>query len=407
MIKINLSSGDFIEVNGVRVFNGFPYLMTRLTRGFYHIILLPSSWSEFTLHLFANFQFLANQLDSYLMINKHEIYYYSVKGQDPINIEWVTTPPAAELYFCGRLYPVGRKFFFGNRKLEDQELILKDKPLIRHLINQLENYTPDPELISRKARLIRLVQAQLDSGRYVEIDDRVLGGKKPNEKELISLSGYYLEKPRKDITESLENQYKVPSGLIKCKTCGSYKGRALYPDVKKPKYVVPVQCLCENHNRCARCGETFIAQKLNSNYFGSYMRGIIHFSGYRALGHVCDDLELKTQPPSNYINLPAGERELKRLEHYTDEALVALYNRETMITSGWVSARGVFLSALTKTFKLRGIDISQITNKRGGFIFGPYNYGVLFGKKVINMRYLVRNPEDPGERYDPQVIPFY
>jgi|GEM_PF-3063755 len=388
MIKINLSE-DFIEVQGVRVFNGFPYLMTDLTNGFYHIILLPSSWSKLTLHIFAHLQVWANQLDSYLMLNKNQFIRFSCRGPESIKDDWVNSPPAAELYFCGRLYP------FGGRLYPAFEI------------------PEDPDLISREVRLIRLVQAQLDSGRYVEIDGRALGGRKPNEEELKSLFGYYMDKLHDEIMPGWGDDYKIPLGTIKCEKCGWCKGHALYPDETRPEYVVPVHCKCENNNRCARCGERLYSFKLNSNCFYHFRVGIIHFSGYRALGHVCDDLKQKVQIENNDEksnsqeekdkNMTLATSYLELFETCSDEHLVQIYNGETMCY-GWVSARGVFLKCLLKTFLSRRIDISQITNKSGGFLFGHHNFGVLFGKKVINMRYLVRDPEDPGVSCDPQVV---
>lgn len=360
-------AGDFIEVKGVKVYNGFPYLMTELTPGFYHIILLPSRWKKKKLHRLAHSQVKANQLVSYLMINKNEFHRYSAESQNSIKAEQVDTPPAAELYFCGRLYPA-------------------------------ENIPETSELIARKKNLIKLVQAQLDSGRYVEIDERALGGKKPDEEELKELSGYYFKKPQNEIPRLCEDDYKVPAGLIECEKCRWYKGRALYPNATNPRYVVPVLCRCEDNTppaRCARCGEILYHYRLNSNYFSHIREGIVHFSGYRALGHVCKGFQTDYSRPQ--------KSEQDRFKPYSDEYLVELYNHETM-KPGWVFARGIFLARLTREFLSRGIDISQIINESGGFLFGHRNFGVLFGKKVINMRYLVRMPDDPGISRDPQVM---
>jgi len=314
---------DFIEVQGVRVFNGFPYLMTDLANGFYHIIPLPSRWSKEKLLNFAQLQVKANQLVSYLMLKKNEFFRILPVSPESIQIHKVDVPPAAELYFCGRLYPA----------LEIPQ---------------------DRELKARNERITRVVQELLDSGRYVEISIEARGGRQATDEELKSLSGYYTDKSR-------GFDYKIPLGLIECEKCGHWRGHCLYRN-----HVIPVHCECENNNRCARCGKELYRYKLNSN---NYFQFLCHVSPYRALGHVCEDL------------------------NDSDEYLVSIYNRETTC-SGWVWARGDFLDKLRKKFIERGIDISQIVNSSGGFTFGFCNFGVLFRKKVINMRYLVRYPDD-------------
>jgi hypothetical protein len=47
-----------------------------------------------------------------------------------------------------------------------------------------------------------------------------------------------------------------------------------------------VHCRCENHNRCARCGEQLAKRRLNANYYRESDRQIWHV-GTRRVIRIC------------------------------------------------------------------------------------------------------------------------
>jgi len=51
--------------------------------------------------------------------------------------------------------------------------------------------------------------------------------------------------------------------------------------------VMTVHCLCDNGNRCARCGGRLSKRKLNANYYKPADGNIWHVPGFSALSHQC------------------------------------------------------------------------------------------------------------------------
>jgi hypothetical protein len=63
------------------------------------------------------------------------------------------------------------------------------------------------------------------------------------------------------------------------------------PESELRRQVMRVHCRCENHNRCARCGEQLAKRRLNANYYRESDRQIWHVPGFRGLSHRCRSLD--------------------------------------------------------------------------------------------------------------------
>ncbi|HOE14864.1 MAG TPA: hypothetical protein PLL62_08575 [Candidatus Saccharicenans sp.] len=82
--------------------------------------------------------------------------------------------------------------------------------------------------------------------------------------------------------------------------------------------------------------------------------------------------------------LTYGQEIRERFKQVSDFELVEIFNQQTLCY-GWGSNRATYLSELRQEFLRRGIDISEITNKTGGFNFGESNLAILDGKKVVRV----------------------
>lgn len=240
----NLVSGELVNVEGVEVFNGFPYLMTYLVRSFYHLILFPDTWSRDFLFKLAKLQAAQNKLDTFLVLNDTTFIYFPGRNSD--NHRFLKKPPVWGRMISRRLQPV----------------------------------YPIPEDLDLKARNDKWQKIEEDS-----IDDGFIygdstkGGRQATPQALEQLKGF--------------NDDGVPTGLYECNQCGFYKGTCLDPSPCFPGLKVKVHCRCENDNKCARCGQPLSQFRLNANYYDQKTRSIWYVPGFTALNHVCPDLAKK------------------------------------------------------------------------------------------------------------------
>jgi hypothetical protein len=156
-----------------------------------------------------------------------------------------------------------------DRLLTSHELIA-DETLLRSkeaLETALANYVQLRSEIVREKGLPRPAQ-------YL-FGDLTKGGRPAAPEELGSLSGL--------------QPGNVPMGLSQCGRCGGWKGQCLDPDPSFKGWVMPVHCLCDNHNRCARCGEQLYQYRLNANYFEVEDGQIWHVPGFCGLNHRCSN----------------------------------------------------------------------------------------------------------------------
>jgi hypothetical protein len=79
----------------------------------------------------------------------------------------------------------------------------------------------------------------------------------------------------------------VPADLTRCKHCEDWRGKCLDTSPKLKNWVVPVECFCENDNRCACCGQLFYRRKLNANFYRQADGQIYQVAGFTALAHRC------------------------------------------------------------------------------------------------------------------------
>lgn len=239
MPKHNPKQSPFTYIKDVVAFAGFPYIMTYVVPYFYHIILLPESWSLKTMLDMAELQARRNRLDTWLVFSKEDIVKFPAYGE----LELVTAPPVAKI-------------------------ILSDKLLPAYDIPE------DEELKRRKALLNKVIEEIKQRGGYV-FGDLSKGGRRPDWNEIRDLSGF--------------QPNGIHKGLEQCPKCGYYRGECL-DRIKLPMYlpmVVKVHCLCENDNLCARCAEPLYKYKLNANYYETETRTIWHVPGFCAFDHSC------------------------------------------------------------------------------------------------------------------------
>jgi hypothetical protein len=221
-------------------FDGFPYLVTRIGHTpLRHIALLPADWPPERLLEIGRRQVLANRLDTGLCLGRAAAVYLDADG-----VERSST-----------ILPWG-------------------VPLMDRL--ELPEAIPvTPELTARRARLEEFVERHRCKGYLV--GDGLGGGRQASEEDLRRLAG--------------RDEQGVPRGLILCKVCGSFRGEYLAPwgefDGVRAPAVVSVHCICQNHNRCARCGRTLAPRRLSA-YSCRYPRaGVVYLAAYAGLGHRC------------------------------------------------------------------------------------------------------------------------
>ena len=132
----------------------------------------------------------------------------------------------------------------------------------------------DPEsadLRARTARLNAMLDAQPTQGAF--FGDLTKGGRPATPDELRSLRGFPPD--------------GTPRGLQRCRRCGDWAGTCLDASEVFAGLVMTVHCRCDNHNRCARCGDLLAERRLNANFYDPGDRSIWHVPGFEAFGHQC------------------------------------------------------------------------------------------------------------------------
>ncbi len=236
-----LNKDHFLTVDGVEIFDGFPYLMTYLVRDVYHVSLLPSSWTKFKYLQLAQTQAMVNQLEMFLILSEKEIIRFSAAG----HFEFQTTPPTSEIFFA-------------------------------HQLKLAWDVPDDLDLLLRSKKLDEVLKEIVEIGGYV-FGNLFKGGRPATPIEELQLKGF--------------DDNGIPSGLFKCPDCGFFRGTCFDPSPVFEGLVMKVHCLCENNNRCARCGEPLFRFKLNANYYDEKERSIWYVPGFAGLSHVCSDLK--------------------------------------------------------------------------------------------------------------------
>lgn len=233
----------FTVINGVRVFSGFPYLMTFVVKSFYHFILLPKTWSLETMLEMAELQARRNRLDTWFVFDPDNILKFP--AYEPP--ELVPAPPAWSILWTDRLRPA--------REIPEDE-----------------------DLKRRKAQTNEIIENIKKRGGYV-FGDLMKGGRQPNEREIRELTGF--------------QPNGVHKGLEQCPKCGYYRGECIDNNPAHRGLLMKVYCPCENDNLCARCCQPLAEYKLNANFYSIKDKGIWHVPGFEAFNHKCPDLKEK------------------------------------------------------------------------------------------------------------------
>lgn len=222
-----------------RAFGGFPYLATRLVSSLFHIILLPRDWPlEHVLGLgLAQRQAMANHLPTYLVLARDLCVYFREDGQA---YRWSEIP--------------------------------RDGYLTWEKLAPVDPIPESPDLSARRLELTLFEEAQHQgSGTATILGDITKGGRLPTPDEEDRLVGTHAD--------------VVPRRLLPCPVCGEWRGECF--DTLCQELVVTVCCVCQNDNRCARCGELLYERRLSANYFDLADRKIWHVPGFSGLHHRC------------------------------------------------------------------------------------------------------------------------
>jgi hypothetical protein len=208
------------------VFDGFPYVVTRVVPSLHHILLLPGDWELERLLAFAHKQVLANRLPTCLVLAKDVCAYF----RENSSVCQSSDVPGGVAISSGKLQPV--------------------EPI------------PDSgEIAIRRMKLILREEAQFSrEGTTMIMGDLTKGGRCPTPEEEERLAGMHAD--------------GVPKGLLPCHCCGEWRGECL--DTFCRQLVVRVHCVCENDNRCTACGQLLHSRKLNSNSFDLVDKTVWH-----------------------------------------------------------------------------------------------------------------------------------
>ena len=221
-------------------FDGFPYLVTRIGHTpLRHIALLPAGWSFDRQAEAVRRQVRANRLDTCLCTGPASAVFVDADGT-----EFAASP------VCWGMPVIGA--------------IALPEPL-----------ASTPELLARQAALEAFARRNPASGYLV--GDGLEGGQRATPGEVRRLSG--------------RDEDGIPRELRRCARCGAFRGDYLAVRGEgngdpRPR-VVPVHCHCENHNRCARCGEPLAEWRLSSYFFAEADRAVRYLAAYAGLGHRC------------------------------------------------------------------------------------------------------------------------
>jgi hypothetical protein len=221
-------------------FDGYPYLVTRIGhRALRHMAVLPTDWSRARLIDLARGQAQANRFETCLCLGPSEAIYFRPDGISDVAL------------FIPTGLPVGERLAL------------------------IESFPPTEEVESRR-RDLRAHADRLMPGGYI-VGDGLEGGRHATPEEIDRLTP--------------DERDGVPCGLTRCTTCGWFAGECLAlngeGDGDLTPRVIRVHCLCENHNRCAGCGESLAKWRLSAYHFDESEGGVRYAAAYMAFSHRC------------------------------------------------------------------------------------------------------------------------
>ncbi len=221
-------------------FDGYPYLVTRIGHGaLRHMAVLPADWPRERLRDLARRQAEANRLETCLCLGPSDAVFFTPDGEA---VESAIMP-------------------FGIPVVEQLALV---EPVPR-----------SDEVAARRVAL-RAYADRSNPGGYV-VGDGLENGRPATPADIDRLSRRQPD--------------GVPAGLARCATCRWFKGDYLAVkgegDGDLTPRVIRVHCRCENHNRCAGCGETLADWRLSAYHYDEASRSVPYLAAYAAFSHRC------------------------------------------------------------------------------------------------------------------------
>jgi hypothetical protein len=223
-------------------FDGYPYLVTRIGRcALRHMAILPADWPYRRLLDLARRQAEANQMETCLCLGPAETVFVSPEGR--------TT---ASTYV-----PTG---------LSVIERLALAEPI------------PDTTEVAARREALRAYNEGLNAGGYI-VGDGLEAGRPADREDIHRLSRRQPDGP--------------PPGLSRCPTCGVFAGDYLTFNGEgsdRTADVVRVHCRCENHHRCAGCGETLADRRLSAWQYDEAIGRARYLGAYVAFSHRCSGI---------------------------------------------------------------------------------------------------------------------
>lgn len=221
-------------------FDGYPYLVTRIGRSaLRHMAVLPADWPRRRLLDLARRQAEANRLETCLCLGPSEAVFFTRDG-----------------------------------KAVDSEVIPTGIPVVDRLA-LVEPIPQTEEVAVRRVRLQAHAE-RLNPGGY-QVGDGLEGGRPAAPADIDRLSRQEAD--------------GVSTGLTRCATCcwfaGDYLALSGEGDGDLTPRVIHVHCRCENHNRCAGCGETLAEWRLSACHYDEADRSVRYVAAYSAFSHRC------------------------------------------------------------------------------------------------------------------------
>lgn len=218
------------------VYEGYPYLVTKIVPTLIHVIPLPGKGIEW-LRSAAVEQARANDLPTCLVLGESVCLY----------LDAALEPCKSDILPFGSVV-------YGKLRFS-------------------RTFDKDPDLVQRERALVIYEKGQ-NKGGFLHGDLRK-GGKRATPVQIKELTGL--------------NALGLPKGLSACPVCQKAKGWCLDPSDKAGDWLVPAHCDCDNMNLCAHCGRKLDDTKLNGNYYQPRDGRIWHTPGFCGLGHQCSD----------------------------------------------------------------------------------------------------------------------
>lgn len=151
---------------------------------------------------------------------------------------------------------------------------------------------PDTDELATRREALRAWVEQLKASGHMSgyiVGDNLEAGRPATAEEIALLSGRIVR--------------GLPQGLSRCLVCWAARGE--YLDVRgsgragRAPGVIHIYCHCDNHNRCAGCGEPLASQRLSAWAWKDDAWSPGYMAAYGALRHRCGEPLPARQVPRN------------------------------------------------------------------------------------------------------------